>query len=119
MPLPYENESIVMAASGITVFGVALGLHPEHLVAGFCGAMWSLLLCEPMPALRRISIAAISTFVAGYLTPAVAAVASSFESIPRALTVEIVQYPVAVLIGFSTHWAGPVILRFALRKTEQ
>lgn len=119
MPLLYENESIVIAASGITVFGVALGLHPAHLVAGFCGAMWGLLICDPMPALRRISIAAISTFVAGYLTPSVAAVAVNLDYVPRVLTAEIAQYPVAVLIGFGTHWAGPAILSFLKRKIEQ
>lgn len=108
-----------MTASVITLMGVHIGLHPEHLVAGFCGAMWSLLLCEPMPVFRRVSIATISTFVAGYLTPAVAAVVVNAYPAENVLTVEIVQYPVAVLIGFGTHGAGPSILNFFKRKIEQ
>lgn len=116
--IEHEPTATAITGAGITLAGVALGLHPEHLVAGFCGAMWSLLLCDPVPAFRRIAIAAISTFVAGYLTPSLSAVASSLESMPRALTSELVQYPVAVLIGFGTHWIGPALVRFVQRKSE-
>ena len=45
-----------------------LGLYPEHLIAGFCGAVWSLTYLDPMPARRRLLVTGSSTLVAGYVT---------------------------------------------------
>lgn len=114
MPDPAQTA---VTATGITVSGVALGLHPALLLAGFCGSMWSLSLCDPMPALRRMTISGVSTFVAGYATPAVVAVAHSATWWPAELTADVAQYLVAMLIGFLSHQViGPALLKIAARK---
>ena len=120
-PSTQSAVAVAVTGAGITVFGVALGLHPELLLAGFCGAMWSLSICDPMPALRRITVSTISTFVAGYLTPALSAVvlAHNVSWLPPNLTGEIVQYPLAMMIGFLSHQViGPWLLRAAGKKAE-
>jgi hypothetical protein len=120
MPEPTSAAATALSAAGITIFGVALGLHPAHLFAGFCGAMWSLSLCPPMPAIRRLSIGAVSTFVAGYGTPAVVAFVHGLDAWPATLTGEVVQFPAAVLIGFGAHQViGPALLKFAARKADE
>lgn len=117
------TSSAAVAASavvGITVFGVAIGLHPEHLVAGFWGAVWSLTYSDPMPPVRRIMVTGVSTIVAGYSTPVVVAVATGLSIWPKNLTGDIVQYSVAVGVGFGAHRIiGPAMLKLASKKIEE
>ena len=109
-----------ITSAGITVAGITLGLHPALLLAGFCGAMWSLSFCPPMPALRRAWIAGISTFVAAYGTPAVVASLRSVPWWPESLTGEIAQYPCSLLIGFLAHQViGPALLKIASKKADE
>ncbi len=115
-----EPAATAATAAGITIFGVALGLHPALLLAGFCGAMWSLSLASPMPPARRLTIAAISTFVAGYGTPAIVALVRGMDWWPASLTGEIVQYPIALTIGFLAHQViGPALLKIAAKKADE
>lgn len=109
-----------ITSAGITIAGISIGLHPALLLAGFCGAMWSLSFCPPMPAIRRAWIAGISTFVAAYGTPAVVASLRSVPWWPEALTGETAQYPCALLIGFLSHQViGPALLKIATKKAGE
>lgn len=105
---------------GITIFGLVLGLYPEHLIAGFCGAVWSLTYLDPMPARRRLLVTGSSTLVAGYVTPVVTAFAGGLNYWPQTVPVAMAQYPLALAIGFvAHHYLGPAILQFAAKKSEE
>lgn len=114
------GAAVAVTGAGITVFGLAIGLHPELLLAGFWGAMWSLGLSEAIPPLRRVSITGVSSVVAAYATPAVVHAARGLSLWPQALTGDVAQYPIAVLIGFGAHRViGPAILRIAAKRIEE
>lgn len=115
-----EPTATVVTGAGITLLGISLGLQPALLLAGFCGAMWSLSLAAPMPAARRLTIGAISTFVSAYSTPAFVAFVRGTDWWPASLTGEIVQYPIALTIGFLSHQViGPALLKFATKKADE
>ena len=62
----------------------------------------------------------MAAIVAGYLAPAVAAAATSLSVWPATLTREMVQLPIAVMIGLLSHRVlGPGLLRIAARKAEE
>lgn len=106
-------------AAGLTVFGVATGLHPAILLAGLAGGLWALSYQEPMPAWKRVAITIMAAVVAGYLSPAVAAGVTSIESWPNSVTLDLVQLPIAVVIGLLSHRIlGPALLRIAAQKAE-
>ena len=53
------TSSAVLAgatATGLTLFGVATGLHPAILLAGLAGGLWALSYQEPAPALKRVAV---------------------------------------------------------------
>ena len=100
--------------SGLTVFGIATGMHPEFLVAGMVGAQWMFSYQPPQPILRRFSVTAISALIAAYLTPLAVAILRIKHFLPSEITQELVQMPVAVLIGLTSHRIlGPALLRRA------
>ena len=37
-----STAAVIASALGLTVFGVATGLHPSLLIAGLAGGMWAL-----------------------------------------------------------------------------
>ena len=114
----HEQKELVMNQA-ITIAGFSLGLHPPLMLAGFCGAMWSLSICDPIPIVRRLTIAITSTFVAGYGTPATVSMAHSMTWWPAEVTIEMAQYPCAMLIGFLSHQViGPWLLKIAARQAE-
>lgn len=116
-------SSAVLAAAttaGLTIFGVATGLHPSILLAGLAGGLWALSYQEPTPAWKRVAVTIMAGIVAGYLTPAVAAGVTSIGAWPQAVTSDLVQLPIAVLIGLLSHRVlGPALLRIAAQKAEE
>ena len=52
MAEPTSSAAALAAATatGLTVFGVATGLHPAILLAGLAGGLWALSYQEPAPA---------------------------------------------------------------------
>jgi uncharacterized membrane protein YjjB (DUF3815 family) len=62
--------AIAITSTGLTVFGIATGLHPQYLVAGSVGGLWWLSYQDgPQPLSKRFAANAISSVVAGFLTP--------------------------------------------------
>lgn len=117
------TSTIVMAAplaAGLTIFGVATGLHPEILLAGLAGGLWALSYHPPMPIAKRVSITCIAAIVAGYMTPAIAVGVTSFSAWPQAVTADMMHMPVALLVGLLCYRVlGPAIYRFANKKAEE
>jgi hypothetical protein len=105
---------------GLTLFGVATGLHPAILLAGLAGGLWALSYQEPAPVWKRVAVTVMASIVAGYLTPAVATGVTSVGAWPQAVTHDMVQHPIAVLIGLLAHRVlGPALLRIAAKKAEE
>lgn len=115
MPDPATTgiSALAITSSGLAIYGLQTGMHPEFLVAGCVGAFWSLsLYSEPQPAVRRVSVTAISALVAAYLTPVAVALLQIKDWLPGELSQEIAQMPIALLIGLLAHRKiGPAILR--------
>lgn len=122
MAEPTSSTIAVAAATatGLTVFGVATGLQPAILLAGLAGGLWALSYQDPVPAWKRVSVTVIASLVAGYLAPAVCVGVTEINGWPRALSGDLVQLPIAVLIGLLAHRViGPAILRIAAKKADE
>jgi len=121
MPEPTSSVVALTATSaGLTIFGVATGLHPAILLAGLAGGLWSLSYQGPLPVMKRVAVTVISAIIAGYLTPAVAAGVTSIGAWPQAVTKDLVQLPIAVVIGLLAYRVlGPSVLRIAAKKAEE
>ena len=114
------GAALILATTGLTVFGIATGLDPAILLAGLAGGLWALSYKEPAPVLKRIAVTVMSAIVAGYLTPAVAAGVTSIGAWPQVVTKDLLKFPVAVLIGLLAHRVlGPAILRIAASKKQE
>lgn len=122
MAEPTSSAAALAAATatGLTVFGVATGLHPAILLAGLAGGLWALSYQEPSPAWKRVGLTVMASIVSGYLTPAVAAGVTSLGAWPQSVTRDVVQLPIAVLIGLLSHRVlGPALMRIAAQKAEE
>jgi len=110
---------IALTTTGVTLFGVATGVHPELLIAGITGGLWALSYSEPIPVARRVAITAVTALVAGYLTPVAVALLRVSAWLPAEIEQEIVLPPVAVLLGFLAHRIiGPAVIRLGAKITE-
>lgn len=122
MPEPTASTvaAVGLSAGGLTVFGLATGLHPMLLLAGLAGGWWALSYqSEPMPLLRRVTALSISALSSAWITPpAVAATVSAGWMGPQA-TGELLQYPGAMIVGLLAHAAiGPALMKFTAKKIE-
>lgn len=59
-----------IAATGVTILGVATGLSYDVLLAGFAGGLVSLSFIEPQGIWRRVWTLTTATLLAGYTAPA-------------------------------------------------
>jgi hypothetical protein len=113
--------AIALTAAGITLFGIATGLHPPMLLAGFFGGIWALSHQPPASLVARILSMIGSAMIAGYLAPVAAAVTASAAARllpwwPADITREAMQFPVAFCIGFlGISGFGRILLRMARR----
>lgn len=113
--------SAAAAAAGLTVFGVATGLDPALLIAGFAGGVWGQSYHPPTAIWRRLLLVVMAAVIAGYLAPAAAigAMAMAPAATVGALPLGTLQLPVAVLIGLTSHRVlGPAVMRLAAKKIE-
>lgn len=102
MAEPVSSSSLgtaaVLAAPLLTVLGVSTGLRTDVLMAGFAGSLASMVLLNTVPSLgdtwielirttaKRMSTAAASSLMAGYLAPALLDVVGVSESKTLALS---------------------------------
>ena len=104
---------IAVTSAGLTFFGIATGLHPQYLVAGSVGGLWWLSYQDgPQPLAKRLAANAISSVIAGFLTPLAVEVVKIQEVLfATQFERDLLQYPVAVGIGFLAYSRiGPAIL---------
>lgn len=122
MPEPTSTAAAVaVTAGGLTVFGVVTGLHPALLLAGLAGGWWALSYQrDPMPWSRRVSVLAISSLMAAWITPpAVSMTLGSGFALPG-MTGDLIQYPCAAFVGLLAHQiVGPALMRLAARKAGE
>lgn len=109
----------VGVAAGLTFFGVATGLEPAVLIAGFAGGLWAQSYSPAATYLQRLALTVLAAVLAGYLAPAAASVLSASDTVKGLLPGPVLQLPVAVLVGLLAHRIlGPAILRIARKKSE-
>ena len=105
---------------GLVLFGIAIGLRPELMLAGLWGALWALSYSDPMPIYRRVTLAFLSSVIAGYGTPAVMVLLEHANLLQSDAAQQRLQYAVAVGFGFLAHRVlGPFLLRFAQKKADE
>jgi hypothetical protein len=109
-----------LAAAGLTFFGVATGLDPALLIAGFAGGVWGQSY-QPSTALwRRVILVILSSIIAGYMSPAISAMAMGVGNLGGAMSAPMLQLPVALLVGLVAHKAlGPAVMRVTRAKIEE
>ena len=105
--------AIAITSTGLTVFGIATGLHPQYLVAGAVGGLWWLSYQDtPQPLAKRFTANAISSVIAGFLTPLAVELVKIQEVFSTQIARDLLPFPVAIGIGFLAYSRiGPAILR--------
>lgn len=113
--------AIAITSTGLTVFGIATGLHPQYLVAGAVGGLWWLSYQDtPQPLAKRFTANAISSVIAGFLTPLTVELVKIQEVFSTQLARDLLPFPVAVGIGFLAYSRiGPAILRASYPFSKQ
>lgn len=121
MPEPASSTvAMVATAAGLTFFGVATGLQPDLLLVGLAGGLGSQLYLPPMPPLKRAALGAFAALVASWTAPlgasvAAAWLASFFAWWPRSATADVMQYPVALVLGVVSHRLPPLLFGWTNR----
>lgn len=114
-----EPTTPLIATGGLTVFGIATGIDPMLLVAGFIGCWWYNSYLPELGFVQRISSGIIAGLVAAWLTPPLVGWVTSLDRWPPSVPPSIVGWPAALLIGFLTHRViGPALLKNATKKAE-
>ena len=112
--------ALAITGAGLSVFGINTGMHPQVLVAGCTGALWALSYQAPQPFSRRATVTALSAILSAYLTPFTVAMLQITAWLPGELALDLVQMPVAIIIGFLAHRKlGPAILKTTDRLVDK
>lgn len=120
MAEPTTSTAAALASAGLTVFGVATGLHPMLLVAGFVGGWWAHSYGDSMPVGHRLSSCVIAALVATWSTPPIVVWLTTLPVWPDAVTADLIKFFVSLVLGFLAHRVlGPAILRVASKKAEE
>ena len=115
-----STAAVIASALGLTVFGVATGLHPSLLIAGLAGGLWALFYGEPQPLLRRCLSAVMSALVAAWLAPVTAYSVQELPGAPPGLPLDVLQFPVALVIGFlAMAIVGPGLMLLSRKKLDE
>lgn len=114
-----EPATPLIASGGLTVFGIATGLDPMLLVAGFIGCWWYNSYLPELGLGQRISSGIIAGLVAAWLTPPLVGWVTSLGWWPHSVPPPLVGWPAALFTGFLTHKViGPALLKTAAKKAE-
>jgi fructose-specific phosphotransferase system IIC component len=115
-----EPATPLLATGGLTLFGLATGLHPMLLVAGFVGCWWYNSYLDQMTLGQRIASGFIAALVSGWLTPPIVTWLTGLSWWPDTVPALTAGFPAALAIGFLTHKViGPQLLRIAQKKAEE
>lgn len=115
-----EPATPLIATGGIYIFGIATGLDPVLLAAGFIGCWWYNSYLPELPWQQRLSSAVIAALVAAWLTPPIVLYVTSLGFWPAVVPASIIGFPCALAFGFLTHKViGPALLRTAQKKAEE
>lgn len=112
--------AFAVTAFGLSVFGMATGLHPALLIVGLAGGLWAMFYGEPQPLLRRLASAVMSSLIAAWCAPAIAFGLPSLPIWPSSVPRDVIQFPVALIIGFlAMAVLGPGLMSLTRRKFEE
>lgn len=115
-----STAAVIASALGLTVFGVATGLHPSLLIAGLAGGLWALFYGEPQPLLKRCLSAVMSALVAAWLAPVAAYSVQELPGAPPGLPLDVLQFPVALILGFlAMAIVGPGLMLLSRKKLDE
>jgi hypothetical protein len=120
MAEPTSSGIFAITAAGISVFGVATGIHPMLFACGVIGGWWQLSYLPSMRVLSRVSVSMISGFVAAWATPVIVAGLTSLPAWPPAVTGALLQYLIAAIVGLLA-WTviGKRLTQIADRKAQE
>lgn len=90
-------QTAILTTGGITILGVATGLHPALMLAGAAGGWWALSYQPTKTLLSRVNRILLSSVIAAWSAPVLAA--SSY--IPEGIPTVPVQLLAALLIGLA------------------
>ena len=109
-----------IAATGVTILGIATGLEPSVLIAGFAGGLWAQSYPPQVNIYRRLALSSTAAILAGYLAPPAAIAMVHFGAMKEIFNSSTTLQPLAaVLIGLTSHRVlGPAIMRLAAKKAE-
>ena len=115
-----SSAAIIVSAMGLTVFGIATGLHPSLLIAGLAGGLWALFYGEPQPLLKRCLSAVMSSLVAAWMAPVTAYSILELPFTPKVLPLDVLQYPIALILGFlAMAIVGPGLMLLSRKKLDE
>lgn len=115
-----STAAVIASALGLTVFGVATGLHPSLLIAGLAGGLWALFYGAPQPLLRRCLSAVMAALVAAWLAPAITYSVHELPGAPPGLPLDVLQFPIALVIGFlAMAIVGPGLMLLSRKKLDE
>lgn len=119
MTEPTITTAIVLS-TGITVFGVATGLHPELLLAGFAGGLWYQSYPSAASIGTRFTSSIISAVVAAYLSPVASVIIHKITKQLHDVGVDLIRLPIALIIGFLTYRViAPALLKFSIKHADK
>ncbi len=110
---PVASSAVALTSAGLTVFGVATGLNPWHMIAGSAGGLFSLSFHNtPQPLLGRFVANTSASLLASYVTPLAVEMLRIKAVVPESVPRELLVFPVAFGIGFlAFSHIGPAILK--------
>lgn len=115
-----STAAVVASAMGLTIFGIATGLHPSLLITGLAGGLWALFYGDPQPVLRRSLSAIMAALVSAWLAPVVTYSVHELPGSPKAIPLDVLQFPVALIIGFlAMAIVGPGLMLLSRNKIDE
>lgn len=112
-----DQAANALAASAVTIGGIATGLDFGVLLAGFAGGLVSLSFLPPMGMWRRIWTPVTATLTAGYLAPITVHYLSNIAG--DAINPLSLEAASAFGIGVMAQVGLPVLMRITRKRVER
>lgn len=115
-----QAVSVAATTSGLTAFGIATGIEPMYLLAGALGGLYSLSVLDYQRRAERIAAVIAGAILAGGATEFVLHLMLGVEIKALAGAIPYAGFPVASVIGFSTHkFIAPAVARLSKAWAEK